>query len=108
MRRLLSVAVVLIATIAIGSSVSPQSVGAVPAGFTDTTVPSPPSNPLSSPTAIVSLPGARGLVLEKAGGVRVLLPDGTLAPVDALSLSVCTGSEMGLLGAAVDPGFIVN
>ena len=37
---------------------------------------------------------------EKAGAVRVLQADGTLAAADALQLSVCTASEEGLLGAA--------
>jgi glucose/arabinose dehydrogenase len=81
---------------------------ALPAGFTDTAVAQPAGNPLASPTAIVPLPGRRALILEKGGGVRVLSSDGTIAAEDALRLSVCTGSEMGLLGAAADPGFIEN
>jgi glucose/arabinose dehydrogenase len=77
-------------------------------GFADTQLPTPPSNPLSSPTAIVPLPGGRALVLEKGGAVRVLQADGAMLAADALNLPVCTDSEEGLLGAAVDPGFIQN
>jgi glucose/arabinose dehydrogenase len=88
---------------------SAQSANAVPAGLTDTTLPAPVSNPLSSPTAIAPiLDTGRALVLEKGGAVRILQSDGTLLSGDALTLSVCTDSEEGLLGAAVDPGFASN
>jgi glucose/arabinose dehydrogenase len=108
MRRVLTVVSLIASLSAVGVTLSPTPASALPAGFTDATIPNPPGNPLSSPTAIVALPGARALVLEKGGGVRVLLPNGALSPTDALNLSVCTGSEMGLLGAAVDPSFILN
>src|ERR1700712_2852211 len=76
------------------------SAGAVPAGFTDVTLPASPTNPLSSPTDITPiLNTGRALVLEKAGQVRILQADGTLLPADALSLNVCTNVEEGLLGA---------
>ncbi len=71
----------------------------------DTQLPSARANPLSSPTAIVPLPTGRALVLQKGGQVRVLGADGALLPAAALSLTVCTDSEEGLLGAAVDPRF---
>ncbi len=86
-----------------------QSASAAPAGLTDTTLPAAVSNPLSSPTAITPiLDSGRALVLEKGGAVRVLQSDGTLLSSDALTLNVCTDSEEGLLGAAVDPGFASN
>ena len=47
-------------------------------------------------------------MLEKGGTVRVLEADGTMATADALDLTVCSDSEEGLLGAAVDPGFATN
>ena len=78
-------------------------------GLVDTTLPTPAANPLSSPTAIVPIgQTGRALVLEKDGAVRVLRADGTMLAADALTLGVCTGSEQGLLGAAVDPGFAAN
>jgi glucose/arabinose dehydrogenase len=60
---------------------------------------------LSAPTAIAFLPDGRFLVTEK-GGTLKLVTDGVAAP--AGSMSVCTGSEMGLLGIALDPAFAVN
>jgi glucose/arabinose dehydrogenase len=77
--------------------------------FTDTQLPDSAANPLSAPTAIVPLlDTGRALVLEKAGGVRILGADGTLLDTDAIDLSVCTTSEEGLMGGAVDPGFATN
>ena len=80
----------------------------MPDGFTDTVIANPAGNPLSGPTDITPLPDGRALVLEKAGAVRVLDVDGSLLAADALTLGVCTASEQGLLGAAVDPGFAAN
>jgi glucose/arabinose dehydrogenase len=92
-----------------GIGTSARSASAAPAGLVDTKLPAPVSNPLSSPTAIAPILGSgRALVLEKGGAVRVLQSDGTLLSGDALTLSVCTDSEEGLLGAAVDPGFASN
>jgi glucose/arabinose dehydrogenase len=86
-----------------------RSASAAPAGLTDTALPESVSNPLSSPTAITPiLDSGRALVLEKGGAVRVLQADGTLLSSDPLTLNVCTDSEEGLLGAAVDPGFASN
>jgi glucose/arabinose dehydrogenase len=104
-----ALAVVLLTGVVV-SLVSSGASGAVPpGGFTDTQLAGSASNPLSSPTAIVPLlDTGRALVLEKGGAVRVLGADGTLLDADALTLNVCTTSEEGLLGAAVDPGFAGN
>ena len=86
-----------------------SAASASPEGFEDATLPTPASNPLSSPTAITPiLDSGRALILEKGGAVRVLQVDGTTLATDALTLDVCTDSEEGLLGAAVDPGFASN
>ncbi|MFN0244255.1 MAG: PKD domain-containing protein [Planctomycetota bacterium] len=47
-------------------------------------------------------------VLEKAGGVRVLTPEGALQPVPFLDLSaeVNNDHDRGLLGIALDPSFV--
>lgn len=108
MRRTLSVVALTASSIVVGLTASPATVHALPAGFTDTVVANPGGNPLSQPTTIVALPGARALILEKGGHVRVLLANGLISPDDALTLNVCTGSEMGLIGAAVDPNFALN
>ena len=106
-RALLAVATVLgsVGIVAVGSQ---RASAAVPAGFRDLLIASPAANPLSAPTAVRPLPDGRALVLEKGGAVRILQADGTLAAADALQLSVCTGSEMGLLGAVADPAFATN
>ena len=106
-RALLAVATVLgsVGIVAVGSQ---RASAAVPDGFRDLLIASPASNPLSAPTAVRPLPDGRALVLEKGGAVRILQADGTLAAADALQLSVCTGSEMGLLGAVADPAFATN
>jgi glucose/arabinose dehydrogenase len=101
--RLLAALAVALAAIALAAT------AASAVGFLDTTLPTQRANPLSSPTAIVPLlDTGRALVLEKGGAVRILQADGTLLATDALTLSVCTDSEEGLLGAAVDPGFATN
>jgi glucose/arabinose dehydrogenase len=93
----------------LGGALFAAAAGASPVGLLDTTLPTPTSNPLTAPTAIVPiLNSGRALVLEKGGAVRVLQADGTMLATDALTLSVCTDSEEGLLGAAVDPGFASN
>jgi glucose/arabinose dehydrogenase len=108
-RSLALVGVALLSTVTwVAANAAPRAAGAVPAGFTDTQIPNPPGNPLSGPTTITAMPDGRALVLEKGGAVRVLQADGTLLGPDAIALSVCTPSEAGLLGAAIDPAFITN
>ena len=102
-----------IAAVLAGTAVTGALVGATGATagptFTDTTLAGSAANPLAAPTAIVPvLSTGRALVLEKAGAVRILGADGTLLDTDALDLSVCTDSEEGLMGGAVDPGFATN
>jgi glucose/arabinose dehydrogenase len=60
---------------------------------------------LSAPIAIAFLPDGRMLITEKAGALK--LTDG--ATISTLvTIDVCSGSEMGLLGVAVDPSFSTN
>jgi len=102
----------IVASIALAAAVGALPVAtasAFPAGLQDVALPTPAANPLSSPTAIVPiLDSGRALVLEKGGAVRILQADGTMLATDALALDVCTDSEEGLLGGAVDPGFASN
>ena len=60
---------------------------------------------LSQPTAMAFLPDGRVLVTQKGGALRVL--SGTTATT-LVTLPVCSGGEMGLLGIAIDPAFSVN
>lgn len=83
-----------------------QSAGAatVPAGFTDELVLN-----AGAPTALAFTPDGRLLVTTQSGTIRVH-QNGTLLPAPALSLGarVCSSSERGLLGIAVDPSFTTN
>src|ERR687898_3091971 len=76
-----------------------------PAGFTDTLV----ANVGSLPSGLTFTPDGRMLVLLKTGQVRVY-KDGNLLQTPALDISskLCTNSERGLLGVAVDPSFSTN
>lgn len=116
MRRVLAVSALVVSSsfglaLDVGATpvfARPAAPRLIPTGFTDTVLDNPAGNSISGPTAIVPLAGDRALVLEKGGAVRVLGSDGKLVAADALVLTVCTGSEMGLLGAAVDPAFALN
>jgi glucose/arabinose dehydrogenase len=64
---------------------------------------------LAAPTAIAFLLDGRLLIVEKGGGVRLAEnPPVAASAADAGSIGVCTASEMGLLGVAVDPDFATN
>jgi glucose/arabinose dehydrogenase len=80
------------------------------AGFSDTLV----ASGFTQPTAIAFLPDSRMLVTEKGtGGATTagsaalkLVNNGTVTTLT--TIPVCTSSEMGLLGVAVDPSFNTN
>src|SRR5829696_6684034 len=73
----------------------------LPAGFVDEPVAS-----LPSPTAIAFTPRGSMLIATQPGRLLVFR-DGALrtAPVLDISAKVCSNSERGLLGVAVDPAF---
>jgi uncharacterized protein (TIGR03437 family) len=76
----------------------------LPPGFTDTLVAS-----VASPTAIAFLPNGKMLITTQGGTIRIF--DGsTLLATPALNISsrICSNSERGLLGIAVDPDFNTN
>ena len=76
---------------------------AVPAGFTDSLVAS-----VGGPTALAFTPDGRLLITTQGGDLRVY-KNGSLLATPALDLTaVCTNSERGLLGVAVDPDFATN
>lgn len=110
-RRLLVVAVLVLSVAsAAGASASgasralpPRPQGTVAAGFTESLV----TDQFSTPTGLVAIPDGRVLVLQKNGVVR-LLQSGVALPGSALTLTVCTQSERGLLGVALDPEFTTN
>lgn len=74
----------------------------VPAGFTDSLVAT-----LGAPTALAFTPDGRLLITTQSGALRIH-QGGTLLATPALTFpasSICTASEQGLLGVAVDPDF---
>jgi glucose/arabinose dehydrogenase len=75
--------------------------GTPEAGFTDTLA----IGSLSQPTALAFLPDGHMLVTLK-GGDLVRIDSGS--PTTLATIPVCSGSEMGLLGVAVDPAFATN
>ncbi|HEX6596617.1 MAG TPA: PQQ-dependent sugar dehydrogenase [Acidimicrobiales bacterium] len=76
---------------------------AVPAGFADQLVAS-----VASPTAMAFTPDGRLLVTTQGGTVRVV-EDGVLLATPAITVpQLCSNSERGLLGVAVDPQFATN
>jgi glucose/arabinose dehydrogenase len=87
----------------------PAAAGTPASGWADTAF----ATGFSSPTAIAFLPDGRLLVAEK-GGFDQGLQNAALKVFDGnttetlVSIPVCTGSEMGLLGIAVDPDFTNN
>ena len=67
---------------------------------------------LNLPTALAFLPDGRMLITEKGGfggaaNARLLVSSGGTASL-LVGIPVCTASEMGLLGVAIDPSFASN
>ena len=77
---------------------------APPAGFEDALIAT-----VAAPTALAFTPDGRLLITTQTGRLRVV-QNGTLLAASALNLStsLCTNSERGLLGVAVDPAFASN
>lgn len=83
------------------SRVAPQ---AVPTDFEDALVTN-----IGGPTALAFTPDGRMLIATQGGTLRIY-QNGALVATPALTLGsrVCTNSERGLLGVAVDPQFAMN
>jgi glucose/arabinose dehydrogenase/PKD repeat protein len=90
------------AVIVVGVSFAPAAT--LPADFEDTLVASMPA-----PTALAFTPDGRLLITTQPGQLRVYMNGALLAsPALNLSARLCTNSERGLLGVAVDPAFASN
>ena len=76
----------------------------LPPGFSDSLV-----TAVGAPTALAFTPDGRLLITTQGGTLRVV-QGGTLLGAAALTLGseVCSNSERGLLGVAVDPAFTSN
>jgi len=100
------VAVLAVATFALaltGTWAAPAA-AAVPAGFSDELV-----TGVGAPTALAFTPDGRMLITTQPGTLRVL-QNGLLVATPAVDLAarLCSNSERGLLGVAVDPSFATN
>jgi glucose/arabinose dehydrogenase/PKD repeat protein len=102
-QRLLTVVAfaVLAGLVALLSLVAPAAT--LPGDFSDTKF---ASSPL--PTALAFTPDGRMLVTSKTGELYVYGKEGDRLANPALSLPVCSNSERGLLGVAIDPDFATN
>ncbi|HVE91528.1 MAG TPA: PQQ-dependent sugar dehydrogenase [Actinomycetota bacterium] len=101
--RIAFVAVSLVAGLL--SAAAPASAAPVlPSGFVDEVV-----TTVGAPTALAFTPDGRMLIATQGGRLRVF-SGGALLATPALDLSavVCSNSERGLLGVAVDPAFATN
>jgi glucose/arabinose dehydrogenase len=77
---------------------------AVPAGFTDSLFVNVPA-----PTDVAFTPEGRLLVTSQSGTLRVFDQGGALVGSQSLPASqICSNSERGLLGVAVDPAYASN
>ena len=97
-------AVALVA-VGLGSVVTgaPPARAAVPSGFSDELVVT-----VGSPTALAFTPDGRMLVTTQPGQLRVVQGGAIVATALDLTGRICTNSERGLLGVAVDPQFASN
>ena len=109
-RRLVPFALVMSPLVLPSCSVAPSTVhlvaGApdVPAGLVDSFI-----APVPNPTSIARLPDGRTLVGSQAGSLYVIGADGVKNAAPALTFGdICSNSERGLLGVAVDPSFVSN
>ena len=78
----------------------PARAGTPEAGYADTQY----VGGLNGPTAMAFLPDGRLVITEKGGDLKLF--DGNLSTLG--NIPVCAGSEMGLLGVAIDPSFGSN
>jgi glucose/arabinose dehydrogenase len=85
-------------------SVTSTANAALPPGFFDTL-----ETDVGYPTALAFTPGGHMLITTQPGQLRVY-QNGALLPEPALDLSnrICSNSERGLLGVAIDPAFVQN
>ena len=90
----------LVGAIVVGVDVAD---GAVPSGFSQSTIVSG----LANPTAMAVAPDGRVFIATQGGQLRVV-KDGALLPTPFLSLTVSSSGERGLIGVTLDPAFATN
>src|SRR3954453_19424628 len=104
--RLLAVAMLVTLLVPAWLFVQARPAAALDTGFSDDLV-----TGVASPTALAFTPDGRLLITTQPGQLRVY-QGGALVATPAIDLatarSICTNSERGLLGVAVDPNFATN
>ena len=90
----------LVGAIVVGMDVAD---GAVPSGFSQTTIVSG----LANPTAMAVAPDGRVFIATQGGQLRVL-KDGALLSTPFLTVTVSSSGERGLIGVTLDPAFATN
>jgi len=99
----LAVALLTLLLAGVGAASPPAGAITLPAGFTDELVAN-----VGAPTALAFTPDGRLLITTQPGQLRVY-QNGALVGPAALDLAaaglICSNSERGLLGVAVDPAF---
>ncbi len=97
-------ALVLLGIFFLSSTWTTDTVSALPSDFVDETVAN-----IAAPTGLAFTPDGRLLITTQFGLVQVY-QDGALVTPPAVNLNsrLCTNSERGLLGIAVDPSFAAN
>ena len=97
-------ALALLGIFFLSSSWTTKTVSALPSDFQDQLVAN-----VGGPTALAFTPDGRLLITTQGGQVRVF-QNNALVAAAAINLNskLCTNSERGLLGIAVDPNFAVN
>ena len=94
----------LLSILFLSSNTLTDKVSALPSDFEDALVTS-----VSAPTALAFTPDGRLLITTQTGQVRVYQNNALItAPAININSKLCTNSERGLLGIAVDPNFAVN
>jgi glucose/arabinose dehydrogenase len=88
----------------LSSKFSVTKVSAVPSDFEDVVIAS-----VGGPTGLAFTPDGRMLITTQGGQVHIY-QNGALLPTAAINIGsrLCTNSERGLLGVAVDPNFTTN
>ena len=83
---------------------APAGAAVLPSNFTDTLVAA-----VGGPTSLAFTPDGRMLVTTQGGRLRIVQNNALLAtPALDLTSRICSNSERGLLGVAVDPQFAGN
>ena len=95
-----SILTFIIASLFIASSIKAQT---YPTGFQQVLV----ANGISNPTVMAFAPDGRLFVAQQTGALRII-ENGVLLATPAITLSVNSSGERGLLGIAFDPNFASN